>query len=88
MALLLPTVDNREERIFYLTQVEIMARCAPLVGAVVRAQEAVARDDPAALEADRAHSDEPALDELESRVVVTELREFCGGDQAFGGRHR
>jgi len=39
MALLVPTVDNPEERIFYLTQVEIMARCTPLVGAVVRAQE-------------------------------------------------
>ncbi len=52
MALLIPTVDNPEERIFYLTQVEIMARCAPLVGAVVRAQEAVGHDDPAALGAE------------------------------------
>jgi len=52
MALLIPTVDNPEERIFYLTQVEIMARCTSLVGAVVRAQETVAHDDPAALAAE------------------------------------
>jgi ferredoxin-NADP reductase/cytochrome b involved in lipid metabolism len=47
--LLVPTVGNEAERVFYLTQVEISAQCAPLVGAVVRAQRAVARDDPGAL---------------------------------------
>lgn len=50
MALLIPTVDTREERIFYLTQVEILERCAPVLGAVLGAQEAAARDDADALE--------------------------------------
>ncbi len=45
MDLLIPTVGNQEERVFYLTQVEILAQCAPVVGAVVRAQEAVTRGD-------------------------------------------
>jgi sulfite reductase alpha subunit-like flavoprotein len=54
MALLIPTVDNREEQIFYLTQVEILARCAPLVETIVRAQEAALRDDPPALKAELA----------------------------------
>jgi cytochrome b involved in lipid metabolism len=48
--LLVPTVGNREERVFYLTQVEIVAQCAPVVGAVVRAQEAAVRGDRGALE--------------------------------------
>ena len=47
--LLVPTVGNQEERVFYLTQVEIASQCAPLVGAVVRAQEAVAKGDDDAL---------------------------------------
>ena len=50
MQLLMPTVDNQEERGFYLTQTEILAQCGPIVGAVVRAQEAVANDDPIGLE--------------------------------------
>lgn len=50
LRLLVPTVDTNEERTFYLTQTEILARCAPVVGAVVRAQEAVLDDDPEALE--------------------------------------
>jgi len=45
LRLLIPTVDNKEERIFYLTQVEVLSQCAPLINAAVRAQEAVARDD-------------------------------------------
>jgi ferredoxin-NADP reductase/cytochrome b involved in lipid metabolism len=49
LELLVPTVGNQAERVFYLTQVEISAQCAPIVGAVVRAQRAAARDDPAAL---------------------------------------
>ena len=49
LRLLVPTVDNEEERVFYLTQVEILARCAPIVAAVAAAQEAVLRDDPQAL---------------------------------------
>ncbi|HTE50049.1 MAG TPA: cytochrome b5 domain-containing protein, partial [Kofleriaceae bacterium] len=46
MRLLVPTVDNREERVFYLTQTEILAQAGPIIGAVVRAQEAVLDDDP------------------------------------------
>jgi hypothetical protein len=36
--LLVPTVDNPEERVFYLTQTEIPARATPLVSAIARAQ--------------------------------------------------
>ncbi len=49
MRLLYPTVDNREERTFYLTQTEILAQAGPVIGAIVRAQEAVAHDDPKGL---------------------------------------
>ncbi|MDR3576059.1 MAG: FHA domain-containing protein [Anaerolineaceae bacterium] len=49
LRLLVPTVDNKEERIFYLTQVEILAQCSPLIGVLVGAQEAVTRDDAEAL---------------------------------------
>jgi ferredoxin-NADP reductase len=48
--LLVPTVGSEEERVFYLTQLEILAQCTPIVGSVVRAQEAVVGDDSAALE--------------------------------------
>lgn len=48
--LLIPTVGNEEERIFYLTQVEIAAEFAPAVTAVIRAQEAVLQHDNLALE--------------------------------------
>src|SRR5262249_15914376 len=44
------TVGNEEERIFYLTQVEIHAAFTPALQAVIRAQEAVRNDDPDALE--------------------------------------
>jgi cytochrome b involved in lipid metabolism len=46
MRLLIPTVGNEAEHVFYLTQAEILARCAPVVDAVVRAQGAVHADDP------------------------------------------
>jgi sulfite reductase (NADPH) flavoprotein alpha-component len=49
LRLLVPTVDNKEERIFYLTQVEILAQSTPIISALVRAQEAVIRDDADAL---------------------------------------
>lgn len=49
MELLVPTVDNVVERIFYLGQVEILSRMTPAVGAIVRAQEAVHNDDVEAL---------------------------------------
>jgi len=45
MRLLIPTVDNVVERIFYLGQVEILSQCNPIIGAVVRAQEAAHQDD-------------------------------------------
>ncbi len=48
--LLVPTVGNKEEEIFHLTQIEILAQCAPIIGAVVRAQEAVASGDTDAIE--------------------------------------
>ncbi len=48
--LLFPTVGTEEERVFYLTQIEIAYKFAPLVLGVIRAQEATLRDDPAALE--------------------------------------
>lgn len=47
--LLIPTVGTQEERIFYLAQVEVLSRGAPIVGAMVRAQEAAERGDLAAL---------------------------------------
>ncbi len=50
LRLLLPTVDNREERVFYLTQVEILARSTPIVQAFVRAHDAIASSDPGGLE--------------------------------------
>ncbi|HEY8943848.1 MAG TPA: hypothetical protein VIM73_06295, partial [Polyangiaceae bacterium] len=46
MRLLTPTVDTREERTFYLTQTEILARSSPIVRSVVGAQEAVVQDHP------------------------------------------
>jgi cytochrome b involved in lipid metabolism len=49
LRLLVPTVDNEEEHVFYLTQAEILARTAPVVAATVRADDAVAADDPDAL---------------------------------------
>lgn len=49
MRLMVPTVDNIVERIFYLGQVEILSRLTPVIGAAVRAQEAVYRNDPDAL---------------------------------------
>jgi cytochrome b involved in lipid metabolism len=50
LRLLLPTVDNREERVFYLTQLEILCRCSPIVELIAKAQSAVLSQDDAALE--------------------------------------
>ncbi len=50
LRLLLPTVDNQEERVFYLTQLEILARAAPIVRLIASAQDAVLRADEEALE--------------------------------------
>ena len=52
LELLLPTVDTDEERIFYLTQTEILARCSPIVAAAVGAQAASQIDDREAFEAE------------------------------------
>jgi cytochrome b involved in lipid metabolism len=49
--LLLPTIGNQEERVFYLTQLEILHRTSPLVRLVATAQGAVVRDDEDELEA-------------------------------------
>lgn len=49
MALLTPTVNTAEECNFYLTQTEILAQCAPIIGAVVRGQEAMRCHDEKAL---------------------------------------
>jgi sulfite reductase (NADPH) flavoprotein alpha-component len=49
--LLFPTIGNREERVFYLTQLEILAATGPIVALAATAQTAVLRDDEAALEA-------------------------------------
>lgn len=49
MRLLTPTVDTDEERVFYLTQTEILAQTSPVLGAIVRAQQAVLEHDPRAL---------------------------------------
>ena len=43
--LLVPTAGSQEERVFYLTQLEILSRCGPIVGAVARAQDAVGDHD-------------------------------------------
>ena len=45
MDLLIPTVGNKEERFFYLTQTEILAQSAPILGAIARSQDAVKRGD-------------------------------------------
>lgn len=49
MRLMIPTVDNREERTFYLTQAEILARASPAVQAMTQAHDAVLEDDAEAL---------------------------------------
>jgi hypothetical protein len=66
MRLLIPTVDNEAEHVFYLTQAEILARCTPVVDAVVAAQTAVLADDPAGLAA-ALEQIGPALDSVVRR---------------------
>ena len=45
LRLLMPTVDNEEEHIFYLTQTEILAQTAGIVSAAGRAGDAIHADD-------------------------------------------
>lgn len=52
LRLLVPTVDLPEEQRFYGTFVETHAVLAPAIEGMVRAQEAVVRDDPEALRAE------------------------------------
>ncbi|MCB9755082.1 MAG: hypothetical protein H6713_34530 [Myxococcales bacterium] len=47
--LAVPTVGTEAERVFYLAQVELLDRGAPLLEAVARAQEAVLADEPEVL---------------------------------------
>jgi sulfite reductase alpha subunit-like flavoprotein len=49
LELLIPIVGNEDERRFQATPIEMLDACTPAIGAVVRAQEAVACDDRAAL---------------------------------------
>lgn len=49
LALLIPILGNEDERRFQMTPVEMLAVFTPILGAVVRAQEAVVADDAAAL---------------------------------------
>ncbi len=49
LALLIPIVGNEDERRFQATPIELLAQFTPIVGAVVRAQEAITHDDAAAL---------------------------------------
>lgn len=50
LRLLIPTVGNREEHVFYLTQVEMLAQATPIINAVIRLQEAVYQADRPAVE--------------------------------------
>lgn len=43
--LMMPIFGNNAERVFLLAQVEISAKCSPIISAMVRAQEAVLVDD-------------------------------------------
>jgi sulfite reductase (NADPH) flavoprotein alpha-component len=49
LALLIPIVGNEDERRFQTVPIEMLARFSPVVGMVVRAQEAAGRDDRPAL---------------------------------------
>ncbi|MET0287488.1 MAG: cytochrome b5 domain-containing protein [Polyangiales bacterium] len=50
LELLFPTIGNQEERVFYLTQLEILGRTAAVPRLVASAQGAALRDDEAELE--------------------------------------
>lgn len=50
LALLFPTIGNQEEQVFYLTQLEILARCTQVMRTMLMAQGAVLGGDTARLE--------------------------------------
>lgn len=51
LSLLFPTIGNQEEQVFYLTQLEILARCAQVLRTMMIAQGAVLGGDTPRLEA-------------------------------------
>lgn len=51
LSLLLPTIGNQEEQVFYLTQLEILARCSQVLRTMLIAQGAVIGGDTRRLEA-------------------------------------
>lgn len=71
LRLLMPTVDTDAERIFYLTQVAILAHAAPAVGAMARAQEAAEVDDEEVLETELL-----TILGCLNRITHTDLREI------------
>jgi len=50
LSLLIPTIGNREERVFYLTQLEILSQASRIVRAFVTAHEAVLQQDETGVE--------------------------------------
>ncbi len=67
LSLMIPVVGNEDERRFQMTPVEAVAQLAPAVGAVIRAQEAVADDDVRGLE----HELTAIADALHELTAVT-----------------
>ena len=45
LSLLVPTVDNQEENVFYLTQTELLAHATPLLRDIAQAQSAVQQNE-------------------------------------------
>ncbi|NKQ33998.1 MAG: hypothetical protein HF973_00110 [Chloroflexi bacterium] len=78
MELLVPTVDNVVERIFYLGQVEILSQLTPAVGAVVRAQEAVQNDDVEALKRELTIITDALQDTTYNSLMKIKLNPYSG----------
>ncbi len=78
MDLLIPTVDNVVERIFYLGQVEILSQLTPAVGAIVRAQEAVQNDDVEALKRELTIITEALQDTTYKSLMKIKLNPYSG----------
>jgi hypothetical protein len=66
--LLVPSIDNTEEQVFYLTQLDVLLRCAPVVGAIARAVDAV-RDHDGDVLAAALHTIDGALAGANSRAL-------------------
>ncbi len=78
MRLLIPTVDNVVERIFYLGQVEILSQATPIVGAIVRAQEAAHQDDVEALKQELRIIADSLYDITYSSLMKIKLNPYSG----------